>query len=95
MGGAASGDYERTNAKGGHHLIDPRSGMARKDVASVTVIAPNAMLANALSTAAFICGARRGIDLLEQQGVDGMIVTSGMARHATANFGSYIHAQAA
>ncbi len=90
-----SGDYERMNAEGGHHLIDPRSGMARKDVASVTVIAPNAMLANALSTAAFICGARRGVDLLEQQGVEGMIVTSRMARHATPRFGSYMREQAA
>jgi thiamine biosynthesis lipoprotein len=46
-----SGDYER-----GHHIIDPRTGDTADTVASVTVVASAAMLADALATAAFVLG---------------------------------------
>ena len=95
-GGAVcnSGDYEtNSNTKNGsHHLIDPQRGSSPKDIASVTVIAPTAMLADALSTAAFICGAQRGLDLLKKQRVDGMIVSSSLATYITPDFEAYLHA---
>ena len=47
-----SGDYER----GRTHILDPRTGAAAVRVASVTVVAPTAMLADALATAAFVLG---------------------------------------
>jgi thiamine biosynthesis lipoprotein len=73
-----SGDYER-----GWHILDPRSGEPATAVASVTVIAESAMLADALATAAFVLGPVGGIDLLNRLGVDGLIVTPELQRYET------------
>jgi thiamine biosynthesis lipoprotein len=66
-----------------HHIIDPRTGTSPGDVVSVTVIASSAMLADALATAAFVLGPRDGLSLLENMGVDGLIVTGGLERIQT------------
>jgi len=73
-----SGDYERQGATGGagHHILDPATGRSAGAAVSVTVIAPSAMVADALSTAAFALGPERGLALLERHGVDGIIITS-------------------
>lgn len=73
-----SGDYER-----GRHILDPRTGLPAMSVASATVVAPGAMLADALATAAFILGPEEGIALLERVGVDGQIVTPQLERFET------------
>jgi len=73
-----SGDYER-----GRHILDPRTRVPANSVASATVVAPRAMLADALATAAFVLGPAEGIALLDRMGVDGLIVTTGMERHET------------
>lgn len=87
-----SGDYERPAAApaAGHHIVNPRSGSSPAAVASVTVIAPTAMAADALGTAAFILGPRRGVRFLARQGVAGLVVTPDLARHSTPDFGRYI-----
>ncbi len=74
-----SGGYERAFSEGGvwyHHIIDPRSGYpSRSDVAGVTVISRESMLADALSTAVFVLGAERGIKLLQDfPGVETVVV---------------------
>ena len=89
-----SGDYERVSPLPGvgHHIFDPRatasvgasSGAPSGAVASVTVIAPTAMVADALSTAAFVLGPEQGIAFLERNAVDGIIVTESLERFATA-----------
>jgi thiamine biosynthesis lipoprotein len=85
-----SGDYERVRAAGaGHHILHPSSGASAGSAASVTVVAPTAALADALSTAVFVLGPEAGLALLDDQGVDGLIVrpdlslveTAGMARY--------------
>jgi thiamine biosynthesis lipoprotein len=73
-----SGTYER-----GGHITDPRTGAPATSVASATVIAPTAMVADALSTAAFVLGPRDGIALLERHHVEGFIVTPSLERIAT------------
>jgi thiamine biosynthesis lipoprotein len=80
-----SGDYERriSGVDEGHHILDPRTGASANGVASVTVVAPTAMAADALATAAFVLGPSDGIRLLERQGVDGLIVTPTLERHST------------
>jgi thiamine biosynthesis lipoprotein len=77
-----SGDYER-----GAHILDPRDAAAACRVASATVIAPNAMLADALATAAFVLGPAQGIALLERFGMQGLLITPDLERHATQDFG--------
>jgi thiamine biosynthesis lipoprotein ApbE len=47
------------------------------------------MVADALSTAAFILGGRDGIALLDRHGVDGLIVSSDMERHETSTMGHH------
>jgi thiamine biosynthesis lipoprotein len=86
-----SGDYERHRPGGesGHHLLDPETGRAVADVASVTVVAPNAMLADALSTAAFVLRAERGLDLLESQNVEGLIVSPDLQKFETKGLSRY------
>ena len=79
-----SGDYERHGTNGEHHLIDPRSGESSARLASATVLARSAMVADALATAAFVLGPVQGLAFLEQQGVEGLLVTPQLEQHATA-----------
>ena len=81
-----SGDYERRAPTGdptGHHILDPRTGRSPQSVASATVIAPGAMLADALATAAFVSGPQDGLLLLDRMGVEGLIITPDLARYET------------
>ena len=66
-----SGNYER-----GQHILDPRQAEPAHQVASATVVAPSAMLADALATAAFVLGPHKSIPLLVRMGLDGLIVTA-------------------
>ena len=85
-----SGDYERRSASGeGHHLLDPRTASPADAAASVTVIAPNAMLADALATAAFVLGPVEGMRLFDRLGVDGLIITPALEQHATRGMRDY------
>ncbi|MGH7615994.1 MAG: FAD:protein FMN transferase, partial [Gemmatimonadaceae bacterium] len=82
-----SGDYERTSPRdGSHHILDPRPGVRAAEVASATVVAPLAMVADGLATAAFVLGPSRGIELLVRHGVEGLIVTPGLERFTTPAF---------
>ena len=78
-----SGDYERPGTTGAHHLVQPRSGLAVRSSVSATVVAPSAMEADALATAAFVVGPNAGIEFLESQGVEGMIVSGSLELHET------------
>jgi thiamine biosynthesis lipoprotein len=78
-----SGDYER-----GAHILDPRDAAAVPRVASATVIAPNAMMADALATAAWVLGPEHGIALLNHMGVQGLLITPELEQFRTRDFGS-------
>jgi thiamine biosynthesis lipoprotein len=86
-----SGDYERLSAdgNGGHHILDPRTAWCASAAASVSVIAPNAMLADALATAAFVLGPIEGIQMLERYEVDGLIFSPQVERYATRGLRAY------
>ncbi len=64
-----SGDYERRG-----HIVDARSRGRQTDLASVTVVAPTAMAADGLSTAAMVLGREEGRRFLEHQGVGAVLV---------------------
>jgi thiamine biosynthesis lipoprotein len=81
-----SGDYERAAEGGdGHHILDPRSGSSVEAVASVTVIGPTAMAADAIGTAAFVLGPA-GRRFVESQGLAGLIVTPTLQEFPTRGF---------
>lgn len=65
---ATSGDYLQpfTRDLGMHHIVDPRTGWSSPELASATVIAPDAATADALATVCMVLGPRRGRDLLEE-----------------------------
>lgn len=86
-----SGDYERQSSEedGGHHILDPRTAASAKSVASVTVVAPTAMLADALATAAFVLGPADGIQLFDRLGVDGLIISPTLENYATRGMRAY------
>lgn len=85
-----SGDYERRSPADAsqHHIVDPRDGVSPEALASVTVTAPSAMVADALGTAAFVLGPEQGIALLKRHGVDGVCFTPALERFATTGFRS-------
>jgi thiamine biosynthesis lipoprotein len=91
MAVCTSGDYLRRqpDRPGAHHLLDPRAREAAHAVASATVVAPTALVADALSTAAFILGPEAGVQLLAAQGVAGLIVTPALKWQTTADFSRF------
>ncbi len=75
---STSGDYDRYFEAGGKrysHLLDPRTGWPVEGVYALTVVAPNATAADALSTAAFVLGPARGMALLNScADVEGLLI---------------------
>jgi len=66
---ATSGNYERfitINNKHYAHIVDPRTGWPVEGVASVTVISHSAVEADALSTALFVQGMKKGMSTLKK-----------------------------
>ena len=62
---ATSGDYRRYAEAGGErqsHILDPQSGQSARELISVSIIAPTAMEADALSTAFYVMGPQASLD---------------------------------
>jgi len=78
-----SGDYERFfmyKGKRYHHIIDPQSGHPARRSISTTVIAKNATLADAWSTALFVQG-EKALPLLNAKGMQGIVVDANQKLH--------------
>jgi thiamine biosynthesis lipoprotein len=70
---ATSGDSFQRAEIGGvrySHIVDPRTGIGMTDHGLVTVIAPSAMLADALSTAVSVLGPKDGTTLAARHGAE-------------------------
>jgi len=66
---ATSGNYEKyimIDGKKYSHTIDPRTGLPVTGIKSVTIIAPNAELADAIATPVMIMGIKAGLDMINQ-----------------------------
>ncbi len=84
-----SGIYERGFDRDGvryHHLLDPATGMPiQNTLASVTVVCGQSMDADALSTACFVLGEQRAVQLIESlDGVEALFVRRDGSLFATA-----------
>lgn len=68
---STSGDYERffIDEQTGvrvHHIINPETGDSARDLMSVSVLGPAAIDSDALSTAVFVLGVERGLQLINR-----------------------------
>lgn len=69
MAVATSGNYEKyalINGRRYSHTIDPKTGYPVSGIKSVTIIAPNAELADALATPVMVMGVEVGLNLINQ-----------------------------
>ena len=74
-----SGNYEKFVEFDGiryTHIINPKTGLPASGIKSVTVVCPDAELADALATAVFILGENKGIDLINRlKGIECLLFT--------------------
>jgi len=85
-----SGDYQRFFEKDGkryHHIIDPKTGYpANSGLISTTIVSDLSIDADALSTATFVMGLEKGLELIESlEGVDAVFITDDKKVYATEN----------
>jgi len=82
---STSGDYERYFEADGvrhHHILDPKTGRSAREVQSASVLAARGIDSDALSTAVFVLGVQRGLELVNSlPGVDAIIIDGGGALH--------------
>ena len=86
---ATSGDYETKFGKGYelHHLLDPRTGNPANELSSVSIAAPSATMADALSTAVFVSGIQQGKQLIQKlPNTDALFVSKSGHLTKTRNF---------
>lgn len=72
-----SGDYERHfewEGKRYHHILDPATGQPAQGVVSVTVVHPDAALADAAATALFVAGPEVWSSVADDLGIDKAMV---------------------
>jgi thiamine biosynthesis lipoprotein len=66
---ATSGNYEKFIMIGGKkysHTIDPKTGLPVTGIKSVTIICPNAEIADAMATPVMIMGIKAGLNMINQ-----------------------------
>jgi len=86
---ATSGDYMQpfTSDYSRHHIVDPRTGFSAPELASATVVAPDAATADALATLVMVLGPRRGRELLEDlPGCEGYLMSKTLDVTRTSGF---------
>ncbi len=69
MAVATSGNYEKFVMIGGKkysHTIDPKTGLPVSGIKSVTIISPNAEIADAMATPVMIMGVKVGLNIVNQ-----------------------------
>lgn len=94
-GVATSGKDYRRWTRGGrlqHHIIDPRNGLpAETDILTATVIAPDAMLAEAFAKAILISGSEAGLAWLDSdERLAGMLILDNGQRLYSQDMGAYL-----
>ncbi|MEP7164717.1 MAG: FAD:protein FMN transferase [Ferruginibacter sp.] len=89
MAVATSGNYEKyitINGKKYSHTINPKTGLPVTGIKSVTIISPNAEIADALATPVTIMGIKAGLSLVDQlQQVECIIIDDHNKIYASKN----------
>ena len=89
-----SGDYERFfeyKGKMYHHILNPTTGYPAEACRSVTVVAKEATVADALATAVFVLGPKRGLELVDLlTEVEALIVDADGEHWHSKRFGQFL-----
>jgi len=85
---STSGDYERffVDEAGDrvHHILSPATGKSVQGVQSVTIIGENALTTDGLSTAVFVLGPEKGLEMVERlPGIDVVIIDDQRMMHVS------------
>lgn len=85
---ATSGDYATSFSADfrANHIFDPRTGRSPTELASVSIAAESATVADALSTAVFVLGPDDGLALVRKFNADALFVLKNGRTLATDNF---------
>ncbi len=86
---ATSGNYEKFVMIGGKkysHTIDPKTGLPVTGIKSVTIICPNAEIADAMATPVMIMGIKVGLNMINQiRGLACIIIDDNDTIHTSKN----------
>ncbi|WP_298447723.1 FAD:protein FMN transferase [uncultured Marinobacter sp.] len=85
---STSGDYERffidDQGERVHHILSPGTGKSVRGVQSVTIIGSDALTTDGLSTAVFVLGPEKGLEMIEKlPGIDAIIIDDQRMMHFT------------
>lgn len=82
---ATSGDYQKYFDQNGtryHHIMNPKTGFPVLGVMSATVVTETVMDADALSTALFVMGTKKGLALIDNlKSAEGLIMAQDKSIH--------------
>lgn len=94
FGISTSGDYQKYFKKDGKrftHIFNPATGYPANECEAVTIIAKDALTADALSTGIFVLGPKKGIELIEKiEDVEGIIVDTTGTIHESSGFKNFL-----
>lgn len=86
---ATSGNYEKfaiVDGKKYSHTIDPKTGLPVSGIKSVTIICPNAEIADAMATPVMIMGIHAGLNLINQvKDIECIIIDNNDIIHTSKN----------
>jgi len=85
---ATSGDYMQPFSADlrQHHILDPRTGYSAPELASATIVAPSAALADGLATAAMVLGPEAAVQMVDRlPECDAYLVTKTLRIFKTTN----------
>ena len=89
MAVATSGNYEKfvmINGVKYSHTINPRTGLPVRGIKSVTIISPNAEIADAMATPVTIMGIQAGLDMINQiKGIEAIVIDDNDVIYTTKN----------
>jgi thiamine biosynthesis lipoprotein len=78
----AAYQFFRHQGKRYGHILDPRTGWPAEGVLSCTVLAPTAAQADALSTAFYVLGPQRALEICRRRAEIGLILATPAATHS-------------
>jgi thiamine biosynthesis lipoprotein len=89
MAVATSGNYEKfavIDGKKYSHTINPKTGLPVTGIKSVTILCPNAELADAMATPVMVMGVQVGLELIDQmRGIACLVVDDDNQVHCSKN----------